>query len=113
MTKVINLTPYLEASKPKVQIYEDTYEVNDEKTVVLKVQKLMENVTEEEGFKNMDKAFQLLLGDGYETLKEKHPSVVNNVSQITVLMTGIMSAISGEDMAENTAERFQGKKATS
>lgn len=107
MAHIVDITSFLDSAHPKIKIGENEYVVNDEKSVVLKVQKLLTGESEDGfGMQEFEKAVELLLSkDGFAHFKETYPEALDSISKAQVLMTGIMASIQGLTY-EQAQERF-------
>lgn len=99
MSKIINITDKLSSEKPKLQIGEDIYEVNDSMNTVLKFQEL----SQDSGFENLEKAVELAIG---EKPAKKLCIKEMSLSNFKVIVTSIMAAMQGLEY-EEAATRFQ------
>lgn len=107
MANHINITAMLDAAKPVIEIAPgEIYEVNDDKNVIIEMQAILEK-SEANELDDAEMIFNALLGEAaVKEIKTKHPGVMTRVSQIKVLMIGLMAAVNGETF-EVVERRFR------
>lgn len=98
---VINITDKLTYEKPKLQIGEKEYEVNNSMETMLKFEELMSNST----LANMEKAISVTLGE--KAVKELD-IIKMSMDNFRVISIAIMAAIQGISY-EDADTRFQSK----
>lgn len=108
MANKINLLAQLEASKPVLVLGEgEEYEINDDKNVILKMDQILKDGGSENDIEGFDKMFEALLGkEAVKKMEANHPGITTRVSQMLVLMTGIIAAVRGVSY-EEVAESFR------
>lgn len=98
MAKIINITDKLSLEKPQVVIGDDSYEINDSMSTVLKFQELSVSSTDT----NMMSAIELAIG---KEAVEKIGLGQMSLSNFKVVTIAIMAAMQNIDFDE-AASRF-------
>lgn len=99
-SNTINIGAHLEAAQPYLAISnKERYEIDDDKNVVMKAHELLTRDGEqgEDDLDQMNELLKLVLGeDQYEELQSKHPKMLRKLSQLRVLLIGIVAGITGQ-----------------
>ena len=100
MSRIINISSKLDSTKPRIQIGESLYEVNDSLETMVKLEELMTTLG---NLSSMELAIEIAIGKkAVKEINVKGYSFKN----YKVLVAGIMAAIQDTDDLDSILSRF-------
>lgn len=101
MSKVIDISKYLDQAKPKVTWDNNEYIVNDTLETMIKIEETMSSM---EDLDQIEKTLEIALGKA--AVKEINVRKWS-MSNFKILLAGIFAAIEGSEDIESILNRFQ------